>query len=98
MPKSKEQKQKTVEELRENLKKAKSVVFADIQGLKAKDLVVLRRQIKKVYGNLKVAKKTLIDLALKGMEKSPQAKEMNGEVAVLFALEDPILTLKSLYE
>ena len=98
MPKSKLQKQKTVEELKENLKKAKSVVFTDIQGLKAKDLVALRRQIKGVQGNLKVAKKTLIDLALKGKEESPQAKEMNGEVAVLFAFEDPTKALKSLYD
>lgn len=98
MPKSKLQKQKTVEELKENLKKAKSVVFTDIQGLKAKDLVALRRQAKEAQGNLKVAKKTLIDLAFKGMEKSPRVKEMNGEVAVLFALGDPILALKSLYE
>ncbi|OHA61874.1 MAG: 50S ribosomal protein L10 [Candidatus Wildermuthbacteria bacterium GWA2_46_15] len=98
MPKSKLQKQKTVEELKENLKKAKSVVFTDIQGIKAKDLVALRRKVKEAQGNLKVAKKTLIDLALEGTEKSPQAKEMNGEVAVLFAFEDPIRTLKSLYE
>jgi large subunit ribosomal protein L10 len=98
MPKSKLQKQKTVEELKENLKKAKSVVFTDIQGIKAKDLVALRRKVKEAQGNLKVAKKTLIDLALKGTEKSPQAKEMNGEVAVLFAFEDSIRALKSLYE
>ncbi|MDP2927020.1 MAG: 50S ribosomal protein L10 [bacterium] len=102
MPKSKEQKQKTVEELKESLKKAKSVVFTDIQGVKAKDLVALRRKIKEAQGNLKVAKKTLIDLALKetdqGKEKSLKVKEMNGEVAVLFAFEDSIRALKSLYE
>lgn len=88
--------------MKENLEKAKSIVFADIQGLKAKDLVALRRQVKKAQANLKVAKKTLIDLALKETSrtkgKSLKAKEMSGEVAVLFALEDPIKALKSLYE
>ena len=64
MPKTREQKQKIIEALADDLKKAKSVVFVDYKGLKVKGMNDLRKKIKKVEGKLKAAKKTLIDLAL----------------------------------
>lgn len=100
MPKTKEQKTKTIQDLDENLKKAKSIVFVDIQGLKVKEIVGLRKKAKEAMGNLKVAKKTLIDLALKnkkGIADKINARDMSGEVAVLFGFEDPIKPLKSFY-
>ena len=101
--KSRAQKQETVNELKDNLARAKAVVFADVQGLKAKELVALRRKIKRVGGILKIAKKTLIDLALKNSgdprrgRAAVSAKKMKGEVAVLFATQDQLLPLKTLY-
>jgi large subunit ribosomal protein L10 len=98
--KSRAQKQETVNELKDNLARAKAVVFADVQGLKAKELVALRRKIKRVGGILKIAKKTLIDLALKNSGdpvSAVSAKKMKGEVAVLFATQDQLLPLKTLY-
>ncbi|MDP2930337.1 MAG: 50S ribosomal protein L10 [bacterium] len=99
MPKTKAQKQETIKELKENLAKTKSIVFVDIQGIKAKDLVSLRRQVKNANGVLKVAKKTLINLALKDETKIElDAQQMTGEVAVLFAADDAIKPLKALYD
>ncbi len=95
MPKTKIQKQETIKELKQSLEKAKSVVFANIQGLKAKDLVILRRNIKQAKGVFKVAKKTLIDLAF-GKDKT-QVKDMQGEIAVAFSNEDEISPLKAIY-
>jgi len=101
MPKTKEQKTKTVQELSESLAKAKSIVFVDIQGLKVKEIVSLRKKAKQAMGNLKVAKKTLIDLAIKSKKEigdKINAKTMSGEIAVLFGFEDPIKPLKSFYD
>lgn len=101
MPKTKEQKTKTIQDLNENLKKAKSIVFIDIQGLKVKQIVSLRKKAKEAMGNLKVAKKTLIDLALKSKKEiadKVNAKSMSGEIAVLFGFDDPIRPLKSFYD
>lgn len=97
MPKSRVQKQETITELKENLAKAKSIVFVDIQGLKVKEIVSLRKKAKEAMGNLKVAKKTLINLALKS-KKGVDVKAMSGEIAVLFGFEDPIKPLKSFYD
>ncbi len=99
MPKTKLQKQETINDLKDNLTKAKSVVFADIQGLKAKDLVSLRRKIKETKGSLKVAKKTLIDLALKqSQNETANAKDMTGEIAIVFSFEDEIKPLKASFD
>jgi len=56
MPKTKEQKTKVIQELSESLIKAKSIVFVNIQGLKVKEIVSLRKKAKEAMGNLKVAK------------------------------------------
>lgn len=101
MPKTKEQKTKVIQELNESLTKAKSIVFVDIQGLKVKEIVSLRKKAKEAMGNLKVAKKTLINLALKGKKEITDKidiKAMSGEIAVLFGFEDPIKPLKSFYD
>lgn len=95
MPKTKAQKQETVSELKQALAKAKSVVFINIQGIKAKDLVALRRKIKEGKGVFQVAKKTLINLAFG--EKEAKVKELEGEIAVAFSTEDELSSLKSLY-
>lgn len=96
MSKTKAQKQQTINDLKDSLAKARGFIFADIQGLKAKELVDLRRKVKQARGQLKVAKKTLIDLAMaKGNETG--VKNMSGEVAVLFTLEEPLNPLKVLY-
>ena len=101
MPKTKEQKTKVIQELSENLIKAKSIVFVNIQGLKVKEIVSLRKKAKEAMGNLKVAKKTLINLALKSKKEITDKidiKAMSGEIAVLFGFEDPIKPLKSFYD
>jgi len=101
MAKTKDQKAKTVEILSENLKKATAVVFVNVQGLKVKEIVALRKKAKEAMGNLKVAKKTLINLALrteKELADKLNIREMAGEVALLFSFEDPLKPLKAFYQ
>ena len=97
MSKTRNQKQKIVEELTGDLSKAKSVVFVDYKGLKVKDAQDLRRKIKKVEGKLKAIKKTLIGLAFKkgglGIEEN-----LAGQVALVFGFGDAIKPIKEVYE
>ena len=94
---TKAQKQKIVEDLTQNLSRQKSLVFVDFKGLKVKDMAALRKKIKKVGGLLKVAKKTLIKLA---SEKAglKLEKELEGEIGLVFAFEDPISSLRAAYQ
>ncbi len=89
------QKQKIIEELQEDLKRQKSLVFVSISGLKVKDLSALRRKIREVGGKIKVAKKTLIKLVSEKMGfKIPE--NLTGEVALVYAFEDEILPIKGI--
>lgn len=54
------QKQKIIEELSEKISRQKSLVFAEITGLKTKELFDLKNKLKEEGSEIKVAKKNLI--------------------------------------
>lgn len=96
---TRKQKQELIEKLSEKLKIAKSVVFADYKGLKVAQLKELRRKLKESQGELKVAKKTLIDLALNDTDiKDASSKKMDGQIALVFSFDDEISAAKILHE
>ena len=97
MPLTKEGKKQVLGELRDKIDKQKSIVFADFTGLKVKDLSDLRKLMKKQNCELKVAKKTLINLSLKEKNISLDLKQLKGEVALGFGYNDEISPFRVLY-
>ncbi len=97
MPLTKEQKTDVIESLKSDLKSAKSVVFADFQGVSVKDFQELRKQLREAGVKFKVAKKTLIRLAAKdsGFEEIP-AEVLEGPVGAAFSMEDEIVAARLL--
>ena len=67
MPKSKQQKQTTVETLESGLKGAKGVVFANFQGLTVAQTEELRKNARKEGVSVLAAKKTLVKRALEAV-------------------------------
>ncbi len=98
MAKTKEQKQKILEDLKDKIARQKAMVFVGITGLKVKELSDLRKRIKKIEGNLKVAKKTLIEKVFKENKLEFDKKECKEEVGVVFGFKDEILPAKTLYQ
>jgi len=95
---TKVQKQKIISDLKEKVDRQKSIVFADFQGLKVKDLTQLRKEMKKNDGELKVAKKTLISKVLQEKKINFDVKKLNGEIVLGFGYQDEISPFKTLYE
>ncbi len=87
---------KQLEELKEKLKKAKSVFFSDYSGLSVSEINQLRSKIVEAGGDFKVAKNSLIKLAL-GKDSTEIEKVLSGPTAALFAYEDEIQPLKTLW-
>lgn len=85
----------TVEKLAEKIARAKTLVLADYRGLKHKQLEQLRKLLKKVNGELVVAKNRLLLRALgeKGQELQETLKQTT---AALFAYEDEVAPLKEM--
>jgi len=98
MAKTKEQKKKTLEDLKEKIKKQKTIIFVDFAGLKVEGMSDLRKRLKRVDGQLKVAKKTLIKLALKDSGLKTEVDELKGEIGMVFGYKDEIAPAKAIYQ
>jgi len=99
MAKTKDQKKKVVEQLKQELSKAKSVVFADFQGLKVPEIEELRNKCQEQGIDYTVAKKTLLRLALKEADyKDVEPREILGSLATVFGTEDEVAPAKVLAE
>ena len=96
MPKSKIQKQEIMRNLTERIKKSKSIVFAGFNALGVKDNEALRLILRKEHGEYYVAKKTLLERALKeqGVENL-DTKTLDGKLAVIFSYEDEVSPAKA---
>jgi len=95
---TKAQKQKIVEELKEKIEKTRAICFVDFSGLKVKELSNLRKKMKAADCELKVAKKTLIELAFKQKKIEIKKEKLQGEIALGFGFKDEILPFKILYD
>jgi len=98
MPLTKEQKKKIVDSLKEKMDKQKALIFVDFTGLKVKDLSDLRKKLKAASNEIKVAKKTLFNIALKEKGLKMEAKELQGEIALVFGYEDFISPAKMVHQ
>lgn len=91
---TKKQKKEIVADLSEKLKNSKAAVFSDFKGLLVKDMMALRKELRKEKIDFKVAKKTLIELALKNAKIDASVKNMEGQLAVAISQEDEVAAAK----
>jgi len=94
---SKEKKGQIVNDLLEDIKKAKAIYLVSFLGLKVSDINELRQELKKDNANAKVVKKNLAQVAFSQSgyeEEIPYEK--NGSLMVNFAFDDSFKAAKSL--
>ena len=95
---TKVQKQKIIEDLKEKIAQQKVTIFVDFTGLKAKDIFDLRKKLKMADSQLKIAKKTLAQIAFKEMGLKTEIKKLKGEIAFVFGLKDEISPTKTIFQ
>ncbi|PID38840.1 MAG: 50S ribosomal protein L10 [Proteobacteria bacterium] len=93
---NREQKTTTVDELKETLAKAQSLVIADYRGLKVSDTLGLRSEIRKAECHYRVVKNTLVKLAVKGTAMEGISPLFTGPTAIAYSFEDPVSPAKIL--
>jgi len=97
MPKTRKQKEHSVQTLDEKLSQSKSLVFANFSGLKVKDATKLRRLCKAEGAVYEVDKKTLLKIAFeKSGISGVDVKSLPGAVAVVYGLTDEVAPAKVL--
>jgi large subunit ribosomal protein L10 len=96
MPKSRQQKADAIGRLSKEFKGAKSIMFADYQGLTVAKADELRRRMREADVNYIVAKKSLITRAAKDAGLELDAKSFPGMLGVAFGTVDEIAPAKVL--
>lgn len=99
MPLTKAQKDTILKKLTDHMKAAKSVIFADYQGVSVKDIKTLRKLMRQEGVKFQVAKKTLMRLAAKesGYQEIPN-EIIEGPVGAAFCTEDDLAGARLIYQ
>lgn len=87
--------QSELEALTSSLKNAKSVAVVEYSGTTVNDQVKLRSALRKVGGEFRVAKNTLMKLALNKPELADSFNGMNG---LVISLQDEVTAIKELFK
>ena len=96
---TKQQKAGQLQELKDCLKRAKSVTFLHYIGTTVEAVTQLRTKIYERKAQMKVGKKTLFRIAAKEMGlPEPTDAEMPGAVAFVFSYEDEMSGPKAAFE
>lgn len=93
---TKNQKKKILEGLNARFDKQKIAIFTDVHGVGVSKAQTLRRMLKKENAEYKVAKKTLIDRAIKEKGVEFSTKNLQGEIGIAFGYGDQVAPAKVL--
>lgn len=94
MPKSREQKAETLEQLTQAFKEGKSIVFADYQGMNVAKIATLRKNLRNAGVEYIVSKKTLLKIAAKSVGIDLNISNLPGMLGAGFAREDEMSAAK----
>lgn len=92
---NRQDKEQQVQELRDVLEGATSVILTDYRGLDVSSMVDLRRSLREESVGYKVVKNTLAKLALEGTDKAFLAEHFRGPIAVAWS-DDPVAPARQL--
>lgn len=89
-----------VKNLREKVAKSKSILFADLQGLKANDANNFRAKMLETKAEVSMAKNSLLEIALKAEKKDTAeiSKDLIGQTVAIFTYEDAVAPIKAFFD
>jgi large subunit ribosomal protein L10 len=87
---NKAEKSATVTELAENFGRASIALLSEYKGMSAGESDDMRRRIRAARGEFRVAKNTLLRLAVKDTRFAPLESQLGGSVGLILSYADPI--------
>ncbi|MSQ23015.1 MAG: 50S ribosomal protein L10 [Chloroflexi bacterium] len=84
-----------VKEVADCLDRAEIAVLADYRGLSVAQMTDLRRQLAPIQSEMRVAKNTLVKLAIRGTAREVMSPALEGPTAFVFGYGDPSQTAKA---
>jgi len=92
----KAEKNTIVEQLAGQFARATMALVSEYRGLSAAESTDLRRRVRAVEGELKVAKNTLVRLAIKETPYAALDPQLGGPVVIVFCYGDPVTVAKTI--
>ena len=92
----KDEKEKQVESLRQELQRARTVLFSGFEGITVAQDNELRRKVAQAGGKYRVVKNSLIERAAPGTPSSPIAEKLRGTTSLAYTEADPVGLAKAL--
>lgn len=83
-----------INEIKEQLAKAKVAIVTEYRGLSVEEITKLRRNLQKEDGDYTVTKNTLAKIAVKGTEFEVLADVFKGPIALAFGFKDQVSPAK----
>src|SRR5579863_7659418 len=94
---NKDEKAKQVEQVREEIQKARTVVFSSFEGITVGQDFELRRKVAESGGKYKVVKNSLIERAAQGTPAEPLvSSRLKGTTSLASTDSDPVALAKAL--
>jgi large subunit ribosomal protein L10 len=91
----KEQKTTLVAEMQERFGRATLALISEYKGMTAGESADMRRRLRAIRGELRVAKNTLIRRAIKDTPYEPLDPQLGGPVGLILSFEDPVELAKT---
>jgi large subunit ribosomal protein L10 len=91
----KAEKTSLVSDLNQSFGRASMALVSEYKGMTAAESSELRRRLRAVRGELRVAKNTLVKLAIRDTKFAGLDQQLGGPVGVIFSFEDPIAVAKT---
>ncbi len=93
-----QKKKEVVDELKEKISSANSIILTDYMGLNVAEMTELRRKLYENDVDYKVCKNTLAKIAFNECDIDDLNEELKGPTAIAFSYEDPVSPAKVLVE
>lgn len=96
---TREKKQNILKDLTDKFSRAKAAILVDFNKLSVAKTIELRRLLKQIGADYKVAKKTLINRIIKSSGyKGIDLDELKSQIGVVFGYDDPVPAANSVFK
>ncbi len=92
------EKEKVVNQLKEKLAQAKSLFLTDFTGLNVEETTELRRNFREKRVEYKVAKNSLIEMAIQKTNFEGVSEYLEGPTGLVFGYDEPTVPAKVLHD
>lgn len=84
-----------VEDLSSSFNRASIALVSEYRGMTAAESTEMRKRLRAVRGEMRVAKNTLVRRAIKGTKYEALDANLGGQVGVILSYEDPVVLAKT---